>query len=134
VAGSIREAADREKGAIVAVAPADIDEYLDSISPPARDVVSRLRGRIHELVPGAQETISYQNPTFTLDGRRFVHLAGWKSHLSLYTRPYDPSLDAELEPYESGRGTLKFLLDRPIPWELLDRVVLALAERFAGAE
>jgi uncharacterized protein YdhG (YjbR/CyaY superfamily) len=73
--------------------------------------------------------ISYQIPTFTLDGRRFVHLAGWKAHLSLYPRPDDPSLDAELEPYESGRGTLKFRLDRPIPWELLDRVILALAER-----
>jgi hypothetical protein len=91
---------------VVAAAPADIDEYLATISPPARQVVSRLRDRIHELVPGAQETISYQIPTFTVDGRRFVHLAGWKAHLSLYPRPDDPTLDAELEPFESGRGTL----------------------------
>jgi uncharacterized protein YdhG (YjbR/CyaY superfamily) len=117
----------------MAVSPVDIDEYLDTISPPAREVLSRLRNRIHELVPGAQETISYQIPTFTLDGRRFVHLAGWKAHLSLYPRPDDSALDAELEPYESGRGTLRFPLNRPIPWELLDRVLLSLAERSTAA-
>ena len=113
----------------MAVTPADIDEYLDTLSPHAREVVSRLRGRIRELVPGAQETISYQIPTFTLDGRRFVHVAGWTAHVSLYPGPDDPGLIAELEPYESGRGTLKFRLDRPIPWELLDRVISSLAER-----
>jgi uncharacterized protein YdhG (YjbR/CyaY superfamily) len=117
----------------MAVAPADIDEYLDTLNLPVREAVSRLRTRILELVPEARETISYQMPTFTVGGRRFVHLAGWQAHFSLYPSPDDPALSEELAPYQSGRGTLKFRLDRPIPWEVLDRVILALAESVTPA-
>ena len=85
-------------------------------------------------MPGAGEKISYQMPTVTVEGKPVVHFAGWKSHISLYPAPEgDDDLTRELTPYVAGKGTLKFPLNRPIPYELIERVASRLyEERFGG--
>ncbi len=89
-----------------------------------------VRAVIHAEVAGAEETIGYQIPTFTLGGRSFVHVAGWKNHVSLYPMPdEDPALMREAAPYLSGKGTVKLPLDRPLPLDLVARLVQALADR-----
>ncbi|MGW7685573.1 iron chaperone [Kribbella sp. NPDC054772] len=76
--------------------------------------------------PGAGEKISYQIPTITLDGTALVHFSGWKSHIALYPiPPADEPLTAALEPYRSGKGTLKFPLTQPIPYALITRITHA---------
>ena len=80
--------------------------------------------------PDAGEAIAYQMPTITYGGQSLVHFAGWKAHVSLYPTPEaDEDLARELEPYETGKGTLKFSLKKPIPYELIGRVAAALARR-----
>lgn len=103
-----------------------VEDYLASLSDEVREPLAIALERVQHLVPEPGLVISYQIPTLTSGGRRVVHLAGWKSHLSLYPAPEDEALQAELAPYVAGKGTLKFELRKPIPYELIDRVVAAL--------
>lgn len=105
---------------------ATVEDYLASLPDEVRVVLETVRTTLHEAVPGAVDTISYQMPTLVLDGRRVVHYAGWKRHVSLYPEPDDADLAAELATYSSGKGTLKFPLDQPLPLELITRVAQRL--------
>ncbi|MFF0341931.1 iron chaperone [Kribbella sp. NPDC004875] len=103
-----------------------VDEYIASYPPEVREVLEKVRRTIHAAAPGAGEKISYQIPTITLDGSALIHFSGWKSHIALYPiPPADETLTAALAPYRSGKGTLKFPLDKPIPYDLLTRVTQA---------
>lgn len=104
-----------------------VEDYLDSLAPDTRRVVGEVRATIHAALPGATDTISYDMPTVEVDGHRVVHYAGWKHHLSLYPAPDDPQLADEIAPYVAGKGTLKFPLDRPVPLDLVARVVVSLS-------
>ncbi len=108
----------------------DIDSYISSFPAEVQSVLAEIRRTIHQAVPGSAEVISYNIPTMTRDGQRYVHFAGWKAHVSLYPTPEaDEDLARELEPYEEGKGTLKFPLKKPIPYELIGRIAAALARR-----
>ncbi len=72
----------------------------------------------------AQETISYRMPAYKLNGNRLVYFAAWKRHIALYGA--SSAVDAfrkELSPYEVSKGTIRFPLDKPIPFELVARIV-----------
>ncbi|MGK8505342.1 iron chaperone [Nocardia asiatica] len=110
--------------------PADIDAYLAGFPEDVREILSGIRAAIRRALPEATEAISYDIPTFKLRGRNVVHFAGWKQHVSLYPIPDgDPALERELEPYRAGKGTLRFRLGEPVPYELIARLATALAER-----
>ncbi|MFI6572799.1 iron chaperone [Nocardia fluminea] len=107
-----------------------VDAYLAAQPPAERDVLQRIRETIHRAVPDTGEKISYAIPAATVDGRVFVFFAGWKSHVSVYPTPDgDEALMKAVEPYNSGRGTLKFPLGEPIPYDLIAQVAVHLAER-----
>ena len=104
-----------------------IDDYIGSFPAEVQDVLTDIRSRLHATVPGMTETMSYGMPTLELDGKRLVHFAGWRKHVSLYPVPEaDAALEAELAPYVAGKGTLKFPLGQPIPDGLLERILSAL--------
>jgi uncharacterized protein YdhG (YjbR/CyaY superfamily) len=104
-----------------------VDEYIASFPDETRDVLIRIRRTLHEAVPGAAEKISYQIPTLTVDGKPVVHFAGWAKHVSVYPLPEgDEALVADLAPYRSGPGTAKFPLNKPIPYDLIDRIATFL--------
>ena len=112
---------------------ATVDDYIGSYPEEVRIILTAVRRTIHAVIPAAEETISYQIPTFVLDGKHLVYFAGWQHHLSIYPVPADAALAAELAPYRVGRGTLKFPLTAPIPYELIARVVTVLvAQRDTG--
>jgi uncharacterized protein YdhG (YjbR/CyaY superfamily) len=108
----------------------DVDGYITSFPAPVREVLTSMRQTLHEAVPEAGEAISYDVASLTLEGRPFVWFAGWSRHVSLYPVPGgDDALTEALAPYRSGKGTLKFLLAAPVPYELVARVGAALAEQ-----
>ena len=114
-----------------------VEEYLASFPADVRRVLEEVRETIRAAAPDATETIAYDMPTYRLEGRSLVHFAGWTSYVSVYPLP-DPAADAGLEAdlvaYRATRGTGRFPLDRPLPLELVARVVQALrAERFGDA-
>lgn len=110
--------------------PASIDDYIAAAPDPVRPILEQVRSTIRDALPRSSEAISYQMPTVVLDGRRVIHFAAWKYHLAVYPIPSgDDDLLADLEPYAGEKGTLRFPLDRPIPYALIGRVATALAER-----
>jgi uncharacterized protein YdhG (YjbR/CyaY superfamily) len=110
-----------------------VDAYIASFPPDVRPKLDAVRGAIREAIPGARETISYDIPTFVLDDHPAVYFAGWKEHISLYPLPTgDDDLEHRMTPFKSGKGTLKFPLDRPIPLDLVGQVAATLAVERAG--
>jgi len=108
----------------MSAAPKSIDEYLASVPQPHRGMLEGLRRIIKEVVPEAEETISYQMPTFKLNGRMLVSFAAFKDHCSLF-----PATDIravapdEMKGFKGGKGTLQFTADNPIPDALLEKIV-----------
>ena len=104
-----------------------VEDYLDTLDTEVRRVLEEVRAAIHEAVPDGEDTITYNMPTVTIGGRKIVHYAGWKKHVSLYPMPDDEDLAAELAPYAAGKGTLKFPVDQPVPLDLVARVAQRLS-------
>jgi uncharacterized protein YdhG (YjbR/CyaY superfamily) len=110
--------------------PATVDEYLAALPGDVRLRLAEVRRVVHEVVPDAGETISYAMPTFTLDGLPLLHVAAWKQHLGLYPLPpLDPELDALIAPYRGTKDALKLPHAKPLPADLVARVVEVLVER-----
>lgn len=101
-----------------------IDDYIASFPNDVQEIMRELRGTINAAAPEAEEKISYQMPTFTLNGRYLVYFAGWKTHIAFYGAPRgNPEFKEDLSAYESGQGTLKFPLDKTIPFDLIAKIV-----------
>ena len=109
----------------------DVDAYIDRAAESVRPILQQIRSTVHAAVPGSGERISYQMPTITLDGESLLHFAAWKHHIGLYPLPTvpDEDLGRELAPYETGKGTARFALDQPIPYDLIGRLAALLAEQ-----
>lgn len=111
--------------------PGTIDEYIAAASPEVRPILAEIRSIVERVVPDATPLISYQMPAFR-KGRIFIYFAGFKKHIGIYPPlQADAKLDAELKPYRGEKGNLKFPLDQPMPYDLIERVVEALARPHA---
>jgi uncharacterized protein YdhG (YjbR/CyaY superfamily) len=103
---------------------ATVDGYLAALPDDQRAALQRLRKIIHAAVPGAQERISYGMPGFRVDGRFFVWMGAAAKHCALYGLA--ETHQGELKDYDtSGRGTLRFALDEPLPAALVRKLVKA---------
>ncbi len=100
-----------------------VDEYIAAQKPEARARLLELRAIIRAAVPEATEAISYGMPTYRLGGRR-VHFGAAKRHCALYGGAIDAA-EAELAEFKVLKGTVQFPLDRPIPEDLVRKLVLA---------
>ena len=103
--------------------PKDIDEYIANFPEDIQGILEQLRAAIREAAPEAEETISYQIPTFTLKGN-LVHFAAYKKHIGFY--PASSGIEKfknELSAYEGAKGSVKFPLDKPIPFDLISEIV-----------
>ena len=106
------------------LAPNTIDAYIAAFPADVQAILEQIRMTIRETVPDAQETISYQMPTFTLNGRYLVYFAAYKKHIGLYPAPIGvEEFQEAMSVYGAGKGTLKFPLDQPIPFDLIRKVV-----------
>lgn len=103
--------------------PKTIDEYISTASPEVQAILEKVRATIQKAAPEATETISYQIPTFTLNGA-LVYFAAFKNHIGFYPPVRgDANLEAAVEPYAGEKGNLRFPLDQPIPYALIARIV-----------
>jgi uncharacterized protein YdhG (YjbR/CyaY superfamily) len=103
-----------------------VDQYIAAQPEAARSVLERVRSAIREAVPGAEEVISYQIPTYKLRGACLIYFAGWKQHFSLYptTGGVVAKFRKELAPYEISKGTIRFPLSEPVPAKLIGRIAM----------
>lgn len=104
-------------------APKDIDTYIAGFPNAVREILEKIRMTVRKAAPGAEETIKYQIPTFTLNGN-LVHFAAFKKHIGFYPTPrgIEEFMD-ELSVYEGAKGSVRFPLDKPIPFDLISRIV-----------
>ena len=102
-----------------------IDEYISTFPGDVQAILEKMRQTIRKAAPEAVETISYGIPTFDLKGKHLVFLAGWKHHISLYPLPAgDEAFQQEIAQYKKARGTLQFPLNKPIPYDLVEKLVI----------
>ena len=102
---------------------ADIDAYIAGFPPDVRKLLERIRREIRKAAPGATEAIKYRMPTFVLNGN-LVHFAAFKEHIGFYPTPSaKEEFAADIERYGGGKGTMRFPLDEPVPYDLIRRIV-----------
>lgn len=100
-----------------------IDEYIAGFPPDVQRKLEELRMTIRKAAPHAEETIKYRMPTFTLNGN-LVHFAAFKEHIGFYPVPTGiEAFKKELSAYKGGKGSVQFPLDKPIPFDLIRRIV-----------
>lgn len=102
----------------------DVDEYIAALPAAQSGAMSQIRAAVSAAAPEAEEVITYKMPGFKLGGRFLVSYDAYRAHFSLF--PWDDAMREELgdmiEPYVSGRGTIRFPADRPIPIDMVRRV------------
>lgn len=107
-----------------------VEDYLAGVSPAARMRLETIRAIVRRVAPDATEAISYQIPAFALGGHYLLYAGAWKRHVGMYpVGAVDAELEAELAPFRSGKATVRFPLDRPLPEDLVERLVQHAVDR-----
>lgn len=100
-----------------------IDEYISGFPLEIQEILQNIRKIVRETAPEATEKISYQMPTFFLNGN-LVHFAAFKKHIGFYPTPWGiEAFEKELSVYKGAKGSVQFPLDQPIPYELIRKIV-----------
>ena len=112
---------------------ATVDEYLVMFPTSTRKVLDELRKLIKKTAPKTEEVISYAIPAYKFNKFPVIYFAAYENHIGLYPLPHhiDEKFAAEIEPYIKGKGTLRFTLDKPLPLNLIKKVV---AHRYKEAQ
>jgi uncharacterized protein YdhG (YjbR/CyaY superfamily) len=114
---------------------ATIDEYIGSFPEDVQVILEKIRHTIRNAAPGAEEIISYGIPTFTLGGKHLVYFAAWKRYISVYPLPAGgEGFEREIAPYRAAKSTARFPLGKPIPYDLIARLVALHVEHRLAAE
>lgn len=105
--------------------PKDIDEYFARFPFDTQEILEQIRVTIKKVVPEAEETISYGIPTFNLNGTYLIYFAAYKKHIGFYPVPRAiEKVDQDFASYKtSGKGTIQFPLNKPIPLNLIIKLV-----------
>lgn len=101
-----------------------IDGYVTGFPKDVQKILEQVRATIKKAAPEAEEKISYAIPTFTLNGKNLVHFAAFKNHIGFYPAPTGTeAFKNELSVYKSGKGSVQFPLDHPMPVGLITKIV-----------
>lgn len=101
----------------------DVDKYIAGYPREVQALLRKIRVTIRQAAPGAQETISYQIPTFKLNGT-LISFAAFSKHIGLYPAPNGGErFNRELSRYRAAKATIRFPLDQPIPFGLITQIV-----------
>ena len=113
-----------------------INEYVSSLPENAQKAMSEIIATIKAKVPNAEEHISYNMPAFKVNGEYFVHFSAWKNHIGMYPIPAgNEAFQKQIEPYRSAKSSLNFPLDKPMPINLIEKVIkFRIAENLKDAK
>ncbi|KKQ42537.1 MAG: hypothetical protein US60_C0016G0015 [Microgenomates group bacterium GW2011_GWC1_37_8] len=101
-----------------------VDNYIKTYPKDVQALLERVRQTIRKAAPSATEAISYQMPTFKLNGKNLVHFAAFKNHIGFYPIPSGiESFKKELSPYKQGKGSVQFPIEEPLPLALITKIV-----------
>jgi uncharacterized protein YdhG (YjbR/CyaY superfamily) len=101
-----------------------MDEYIESYPLEIQPILEKIRQTVKKAAPEAVETISYGMPSFKLNSKVLVYFAAFKHHIGFYPLPSGITAFAkELTPYPKGKGSIQFPLDKPVPYDLIEKMV-----------
>lgn len=101
-----------------------VDDYIRSFPADIQLTLEKVRLVIREKAPEAIESISYGMPSYKLNGKPLVYFAGYNNHIGFYATPSGHSaFEKELSTYKQGKGSVQFPLSKPIPYELIGKIV-----------
>lgn len=106
-----------------------IDEYISTFSGDAKTYLETAREKILEVLPDAKQKISYGIPTFEVEGRNIVHIAAYEGHYAFYPGAIVTQFTDELKNYKTSKGTVQFPLDKPVPYDLIQKITKAALAR-----
>lgn len=105
------------------IPPATIDDYIATFPANVQEILQQVRATIRKVAPEAVEKIGYGIPTFTLEKKNLVHFAGFDRHIGFYPAPTGMDVfKEELSVYKTGKGSVQFPLDKPMPLDLIARM------------
>jgi len=100
-----------------------VEDYLAGFPPGTRKLLRKVRETIQKAAPEAEEVISYRMPAYKLNGV-LVYFTGYQNHIGLYpTASGIQAFQSELTPFKWAKGSVQFPLDRPVPFNLIDKMV-----------
>ena len=107
------------------VSAEEIDQYLDAVEEPKRTTLARLRQTILDILPEADQGISYGMPAFKVQGKTIAGFAAFKNHLSYlpHSGSVFPQLKDDLTGYSASSGALRFSIDEPLPAPLVEKLI-----------
>ena len=103
----------------------DVDRYLAALDEPRRSTLDALRTSILEVVPDAEQCISYGAPAFKVHGKTVAGFAAFKNHLSYlpHSGTVLTTIPDDVAAYETSKGALKFAVDTPLPKRLVKKLI-----------
>lgn len=107
---------------------ASVDEYIGLFPVGTQERLEQLRATIHKVFPEFTELISYSIPAYKNDPKKraLVYFAAYETHISLHAvlgSVKDTELAQQVEPYITGKGTIRFDLDQPFPIDLIEKIL-----------
>ena len=110
---------------MITAEPIDVNGYIAGFPKETQAILEQVRVTIKKAAPDAEETISYAMPTFTLKGRYLVYFAAYKNHIGFYPVPTgNIAFEKDFSSYKtSGKGTVQFPLNKPMPLDLITKIV-----------
>jgi uncharacterized protein YdhG (YjbR/CyaY superfamily) len=100
----------------------EVERFISRYPAEVQEILYKIRSIIREAAPDAQEKLNYGIPTFTLNGN-LVHYSGFKDHIGFYPTPSGvEKFKKQLSKYEGAKGSVKFPLDQPIPYNLIREI------------
>ncbi len=103
----------------------EVDDYIKQFDDEKQQRLHAIRALVHRMVPSVTECISWKMPTFRLaEGGNIIQMAAFKSHIGLYPEPQAiEAFKAELSGFSTSKGAIQLPLDRPLPLDLIERIV-----------
>lgn len=110
-----------------------VDAYIASFPPEQQAFLLELREAIRAAIPGAEERISYGIVGFRVAGKYLVYFGGWKKHAAIYPVPrFEGAFEDEVAPWRGAKDAMHFPYAKPLPAELVTRVVAAILAQRGG--
>lgn len=106
------------------IKPASVDEYISCFPGDIQEILARIRKIVLKYAPEAEESISYNMPSYKTFGKPLIYFAGYSSHIGLYATPTGHfEYKDELAKYKHGKGSVQFPLSEPVPYDLIRKIV-----------
>ena len=101
----------------------EVQTYIDKQASPQKEIMKKIRRLLQKTAPMATETMSYGVPAFKLSGSNLMIYAAFKNHVGIYPEPETIKIfEKELTDYETSKGAVKFKIDEPIPYGLIEKI------------